>query len=139
MLEKNLGIQVKAFAYPYGLHNQTVRDVVKQAGYEVAFTVWGRRIAYGADPMIIGRYGIESTKPQVFEEAVNFKGAIEGSDDAGVMSAAAIMVIQPIDGETVSDSLPEIKSQPGDVWQCESQERHDADQRDRIGSGHLRS
>ena len=39
MLEKNLGIQIKAFAYPYGLHNQTVRDVVKQEGYEVAFTV----------------------------------------------------------------------------------------------------
>jgi hypothetical protein len=41
MLEKNLGIQIKAFAYPYGLHNQTVRDVVKEAGYEAAFTVWG--------------------------------------------------------------------------------------------------
>ena len=78
LLEKNLGIQIKAFAYPYGLHNQTVRDVVKQAGYEAAFTVWGRRIAYGADPMIIGRYAIESTKPKVFEEAVNFKGAVEG-------------------------------------------------------------
>ena len=47
LLEKNLGIQVKAFAYPYGLHNQTVRDVLKQAGYEAAFTVWGRRIATG--------------------------------------------------------------------------------------------
>ena len=74
MLEKNLGIQVKAFAYPYGLHNQTVRDVVKQAGYQAAFTVWGRRIAHGADPMIIGRYAIESTKPKVFEEAVKFRG-----------------------------------------------------------------
>ena len=109
MLEKNLGIQVKAFAYPYGLHNQTVRDVVKQAGYEAAFTVWGRRIGYGADPMTIGRYGIESTKPKVFEEAVNFTGAIEGGD-AGVMPAAATMVTQPKDGETVNDSLPEIKA-----------------------------
>ena len=109
MLEKNLGIQIKAFAYPYGLHNQTVRDVVKQAGYEAAFTVWGRRIAYGADPMIIGRYAIESTKPKVFEEALNFKGAVEGGN-AGVMPAAATMVTQPMDGETVSDSLPEIKA-----------------------------
>ncbi|HEY5741538.1 MAG TPA: polysaccharide deacetylase family protein [Terrimicrobiaceae bacterium] len=91
MLEKNLGIQIKAFAYPYGLHNQTVRDVVKQAGYEAAFTVWGRRIAYGADPMMIGRYAIESTKPKVFDEAVNFKGAVEGGN-AGVMPAAATMV-----------------------------------------------
>ena len=109
MLEKNLGIQIKAFAYPYGLHNQTVRDVVKQAGYEAAFTVWGRRIAYGADPMIIGRYAIESTKPKVFEEALNFKGAVEGGN-AGVMPAAATMITQPMDGETVSDSLPEIKA-----------------------------
>jgi len=109
LLEKNLGIQVKAFAYPYGLHNKTVRDVVKQAGYEAAFTVWGRRIARGADPMMMGRYAIESTKPEVFEEAVNFKGAVEG-DDASVMPAAATMVTQPMDGETVSDLFPEIKA-----------------------------
>jgi len=109
LLEKNLGIQVKAFAYPYGLHNKTVRDVVKQAGYEAAFTVWGRRIARGADPMMMGRYAIESTKPKVFEEAVNFKGAVEG-DDASVMPAAATMVTQPMDGETVSDLFPEIKA-----------------------------
>jgi len=109
LLEKNLGIQVKVFAYPYGLHNKTVRDVVKQAGYEAAFTVWGRRIARGADPMIMGRYAIESTKPKVFEEAVNFKGAVEG-DDASVMPAAATMVTQPMDGETVSDLFPEIKA-----------------------------
>jgi hypothetical protein len=109
LLEKNLGIQIKAFAYPYGLHNQTVRDVVKDAGYEAAFTVWGRRIAYGADPMEIGRYGIESTKPKVFEEAVNFTGAVEGGD-SGVIPAAAKIVTQPKDGETVNDSLPEIKA-----------------------------
>ena len=60
--------------------------------------------------MIIGRYAIESTKPKVFEEAVNFKGAIEGGDNVGVMPATATMVTQPMDGETVSDSLPEIKA-----------------------------
>jgi peptidoglycan/xylan/chitin deacetylase (PgdA/CDA1 family) len=109
ILEKNLGIQIKAFAYPYGVHNQTVRDVVKQAGFEAAFTVYGQRIAYGADPMVIGRYGIESTKPKVFEEAVNFTGAVEGGN-AGVMPASATMVTQPMDGETVTDALPEIKA-----------------------------
>jgi peptidoglycan/xylan/chitin deacetylase (PgdA/CDA1 family) len=109
LLEKKLGIQVKAFAYPYGLYNQTVREVVKQGGYEAAFTVWGRRIAYEADPMILGRYAIESTKPKVFEEALNFKGAVEG-DNAGAMPAAATMVTQPMDGETVKNSLPEIKA-----------------------------
>jgi peptidoglycan/xylan/chitin deacetylase (PgdA/CDA1 family) len=109
MLEKNLGIQVKAFAYPYGLHNETVRNVVKEAGYEVAFNVWGRRIAYGADPLLIGRYGIESTKPKIFEEALNFTGSVEGGN-ASVRPATTTMVTQPKDGETVSDSPAEIKA-----------------------------
>ena len=108
ILERNLGIQVKAFAYPYGLHNQSVRDVVKQAGYEAAFTVWGRRIAFGADPMTLGRYGIESTKPKVFAEALNFTGAVEGSDGE-VLPAAVTMITQPKDGETVNEP-PEIKA-----------------------------
>jgi hypothetical protein len=59
--------------------------------------------------MVIGRYGIESTKPKVFEEAVNFTGAVEGGN-AGVMPASATMVTQPMDGETVTDALPEIKA-----------------------------
>ncbi|HEY6676532.1 MAG TPA: polysaccharide deacetylase family protein [Terrimicrobium sp.] len=136
ILEKNLGIQIKAFAYPYGVHNQTVRDVVKQAGFEAAFTVYGQRIAHGADPMVIGRYGIESTKPKVFEEAVNFTGAVEGGN-AGVMPASATMVTQPMDGETVTDALSGNQSQPCHAWQCGPQERHHANQWARIGSGRL--
>ena len=58
--------------------------------------------------MTIGRYGIESTKPKVFEEALNFTGAVEGGD-AGVLPAAATMITQPKDGETVSEP-PEIKA-----------------------------
>jgi hypothetical protein len=30
--------------------------------------------------MTIGRYAIESTKPKVFEEALNFMGAVEGGN-----------------------------------------------------------
>ncbi len=44
-LEKNLGIKVDAFAYPYGTgsNDPHIRQVVKEAGYEVAFNVYGRR------------------------------------------------------------------------------------------------
>ncbi|HEY5768220.1 MAG TPA: polysaccharide deacetylase family protein [Terrimicrobium sp.] len=108
LLEKNLGIQVKAIAYPYGLHSDAVREAAKQAGYEAAFTVYGQRIGHGADPTIIGRYAIESTKPKVFEQAASFTGSVEGG--AGVMPAAVTMVTQPMEGETVSDPSPEIKA-----------------------------
>ena len=109
LLEQKLGIQVKAIAYPYGLHNDAVRDAVKEAGYEAAFTVYGQRIGPSADPTIIGRYAIESTKPKVFEEAAAFKGSVEGGG-VGAMPASVTMVTQPMDGETVSDSSPEIKA-----------------------------
>ena len=109
ILEKNLGIQVKAIAYPYGLHNEAVREAVKQAGYEAAFTVYGQRIGHGADATIIGRYAIESTKPKVFEQAATFTGSVDGGEGR-VMPAAITMVTQPMDGETVSDPSPEIKA-----------------------------
>ncbi|MFZ0710287.1 MAG: polysaccharide deacetylase family protein [Terrimicrobiaceae bacterium] len=109
LLEQHLGIQIKAIAYPYGLHNDPVREAVKQAGYEAAFTVYGQRIGYGAEPTMIGRYAIESTKPKVFEEAANFKGSVEGGG-ATAMPAAVTMVTQPMEGETVSDPSPEVKA-----------------------------
>ena len=109
LLEQKLGIQIKAIAYPYGLHNDAVRETVKQAGYEAAFTVYGQRIGHSAEATMIGRYAIESSKPKVFEEAANFKGSVEGGG-AGAMPAAVTMVTQPMDGETVSDPSPEIKA-----------------------------
>jgi len=109
-LEDKLGIQVTSLAYPYGLHNETVRGVAKEAGYEAAFTVYGQRVGHGADATMIGRYAIESTKPQVFQQAIAFTGPVGGSAGAAaVMPAAATMVTQPMDGETVSDPSPEIK------------------------------
>jgi peptidoglycan/xylan/chitin deacetylase (PgdA/CDA1 family) len=109
ILEQNLGIQVKAIAYPYGLHSEAVREAVKQAGYEVAFTVYGQRIGHSADPTTIGRYAIEPTKPKVFETAASFTGSVDGGE-GGVMPAAVTMVTQPMEGETVSDPSPEIKA-----------------------------
>jgi peptidoglycan/xylan/chitin deacetylase (PgdA/CDA1 family) len=109
ILEQNLGIQVKAIAYPYGLHNEAVREAVKQAGYEAAFTVYGQRIGHAADPTMIGRYAIESTKPKVFETAASFTGSVDGGQGS-VMPAAVTMVTQPMEGETVSDPSPEIKA-----------------------------
>jgi peptidoglycan/xylan/chitin deacetylase (PgdA/CDA1 family) len=55
MLEQQLGISVKALAYPYGNHNEKVRAAAVAAGYEACFTVYGQRITYHSSPVQIVR------------------------------------------------------------------------------------
>jgi peptidoglycan/xylan/chitin deacetylase (PgdA/CDA1 family) len=114
ILEQKLGIKVKTLAYPYGNHNELVREVAMQAGYEAAFSVYGKHLRHNDDAAMIGRYAISSREPANFNNAVNFAGAAVPSS-AGTQSetvempAAGGMVTQPMKDETISDPKPEIK------------------------------
>jgi hypothetical protein len=109
MLEQKLGIPVGAVAYPYGVHNQRIRAAAMDAGYEVAFTTYGQRVSYHTPADQIGRYAIESGKPQIFEDAMRMIG---GSGDAGTVrtNASATMVTVPAEGAVVSDPQPLVKA-----------------------------
>jgi peptidoglycan/xylan/chitin deacetylase (PgdA/CDA1 family)/uncharacterized low-complexity protein len=109
MLEQKLGIPVGAVAYPYGVHNQKIRAAAMDAGYEVAFTTYGQRVSYHTPADQIGRYAIESGKPQIFEDAMRMIG---GSGDGGTVrtNASATMLTVPADGAVVSDSRPVVKA-----------------------------
>ena len=131
LLEQHLGIQIKAIAYPYGLHNDPVREAVKQAGYEAAFTVYGQRIGYGADPTMIGRYAIESTKPKVFEEAANFTGSVEGGG-RNRHARRGHHGYTANGGRDRKRPKPGSESQPCHAGQCGSQECDHADKRCRL-------
>lgn len=113
LIEQKLGIQVKTIAYPYGLHNEVVREVVKEAGYEGGFTVYGQHMSHGGDPTQLGRFAVDSKNSEIFTKRVlAFPAA--GSSPAGgaataVMPASATMMTQPAEGEVVTASEPEIK------------------------------
>ena len=114
MLEQNLGISVKAFAYPYGNHNEEVRRITMESGYEAAFTVYGQRLSHGSAPDQLGRYAIESMHPKIFEDAIKMVGGGGGGGEAGgpyvTAPAASSMITQPQDNEVVTDPLPTIKA-----------------------------
>jgi hypothetical protein len=112
MLEQQLGISVKAVAYPYGNHNEKVRAAALAAGYEACFTVYGQRITYHSSPEQLGRYAIESAKPQIFQAALKMVGGGGGGDDGSTTGqlAAASMVTQPMEGETITDPQPTLKA-----------------------------
>lgn len=115
-LEQHLGISVKALAYPYGNHNEEIRTIAMQAGYEAAFTVYGQRLTYHSPADQLGRYAMDSTKPKIFTDAMAMigGGAGESGATAGAAAvgqlAAASMVTVPHEGETVRESKPAIKA-----------------------------
>ena len=114
-LEKQLGIKVNCIAYPYGVYSQKVRDLVKEAGYEAGFTVYGQRISYSTPAFdIIGRYAVEQSNPKIFQESLTMTGGGTGGAPASGPStaqlAATSMVTVPAQGETIANSKPLIKA-----------------------------
>ena len=115
VLEKQLGIKVNALAYPFGKYNEKVRAVIKAAGYEAAFTVYGQRLSYSAPPYdLLGRYAVDQNDPKIFKDALSMTGGGSGGAPPSVSSmaqmASASMITQPMQGETVTNSKPLIKA-----------------------------
>ncbi len=54
-LEDALGQRVSAFCYPYGAYDARVREVVQEAGFDVAFTVDLGGVKFGDDPYQLKR------------------------------------------------------------------------------------
>jgi peptidoglycan/xylan/chitin deacetylase (PgdA/CDA1 family) len=98
LLESRLGIPIRTFAYPFGVNNARVQEVGLEAGYEALFTVVGKKVGRDAPAAAIGRYVIQSDKPEVFRMATNF-GAAQGV--VATASAPGIPV-QPAHGSTLA-------------------------------------
>src|SRR6201998_4816188 len=110
-LEDKLGIKVIAFAFPYGFHNEVVRKTAKDAGYEMQFTVYGRRMDINVPPDQIGRYAIDSLKGDVFKAALDF--GTSDSTQPGVETsqlASAAMLTEPLNDQHITEPKPAIKA-----------------------------
>jgi len=114
MLENKLGIKVNAFAYPYGKYNEKALEMVKEAGYEAAFTVYGQQLRTSSPYNLLGRYAVEASKPQIFGDAMKMIGGgvspSTSQEPAYQELAAASMVTKPMDGEAIKDPKPLIKA-----------------------------
>ena len=113
VLEQRLGIRVNAIAYPFGSHSPEARAIVKEAGYEAAFTVYGQRLGYGSPAEQLGRYAVEASKPQIFESALKMIGGGVSSvaeESTLTMNAASSMITEPMEGETITNPKPTLKA-----------------------------
>jgi len=120
ILEQKLGIKIVAFAFPYGTHNEVVRKMAMEAGYQALFTVYGQHMAIDAPADQLGRYAVESMHPDVFKMAVNFgnnDGVGPGVEAAQLASAA--MVTQPMNEEKIPNTRPVIKANLASMGEVE--------------------
>jgi peptidoglycan/xylan/chitin deacetylase (PgdA/CDA1 family) len=79
IIEKHIGGKCAVFAYPVGGHNQRVRELVKEAGYDAAFTAYGQRVTHGASQDRVGRYSWSARRPQDMKQAFDFNGPIDSA------------------------------------------------------------
>ncbi len=125
MIEKQLGIKVNAFAYPFGKYNQKARELVKAAGYEAAFTVYGQRLTHSSPYDLLGRYAVETDKPKIFEDAMAMIGGGVPASEAGPSTsvaqlAATSMVTEPQDGAVITNPTPKIKANLATMGEIEA-------------------
>ncbi len=113
-LEQKLGLQVNAFAVPFGYYNDTVKEAAKRGRFEAVFTVYGQKLTYGSPNDSLGRYMIEANKPKVFESAISFGGSSSGGSAPITDIPLYSLNPQPADGATAS-SKPLIKANLGAV------------------------
>ncbi len=115
LIEQKLGIRVLSHAYPYGNYNDTVREIISEAEYEAAFTVYGKHLDYNSETDTLGRYAIEERKLEVFQASLKFSAptvtASSGPSSSGPAAqlAGSSMVTEPVDGSTINDPNPTLK------------------------------
>lgn len=104
IIEEQLGIEVTTFAYPYGVSNELARQIGTEAGYDALFNVHGRKITFESDHDTLGRYVVESTKPEVFRMAVNF------GTGTGRSLPVAEGATTPANGATIATRQPLLRA-----------------------------
>ena len=110
ILEDKLGLKIIAFAFPYGFHNEVVRKTATEAGYELQFTVYGQHMGIEAAADQIGRYAVDSAKPEVFKSALDFGAANGAPGVEETQLASASMVTEPMDNAHITNPKPTIKA-----------------------------
>jgi peptidoglycan/xylan/chitin deacetylase (PgdA/CDA1 family) len=115
VMEQKLAIKILSHAYPYGNYNDTVREIIGEAEYSAAFTVYGKHIDYNSEMDTLGRYAIEEKKPEVFEASLKFgpptvtAASAPSSAGPAAQLAGSSMIAEPADGSIIGDPNPTLK------------------------------
>lgn len=92
LLRDRLGVDVTAFAYPYGRprrhHSDATRQIASATGFETAVAIWFRRVAPGMDRYCIPRFAIQQDDLKMLEAKIEGRMDVVGRWQAGAPSWA---------------------------------------------------
>ncbi|MCB1227733.1 MAG: polysaccharide deacetylase family protein [Verrucomicrobiales bacterium] len=118
-LERNLGVDVTSFAYPYGNYNETIRDMASQVGYRTMVTVNGSKTSWETPLGELNRFIIHGVNDGVFKLATTFRGRgnldsarftmADAKDDQG----EPLVRMRPGFDEVITDRQPLIEASLG--------------------------
>lgn len=57
LIEENIGRQIKSFAYPYGIYDHEIIDLVKEAGFDLAFITEAK--TFNPSPYTVRRFTVK--------------------------------------------------------------------------------
>jgi peptidoglycan/xylan/chitin deacetylase (PgdA/CDA1 family) len=112
------GAVVKTFAYPFGIYNDRVLEIAKEAGYEACFTVNGKKTGWEEKDLEIGRYVVHGTTLANFDPALDFGGGAvttggrkllaEQKTEDGT-SQGPLVAVKPDANSVVASRLPMVE------------------------------
>lgn len=76
LLEKRLGFPIRYFAYPRGRYTPTARQLIREAGYELALSMDDGFLSVKTDPFIVPRVGVDRTHSPGEFRAIHTDAAI---------------------------------------------------------------
>ncbi len=115
-LEKNLGVPVTSFAYPYGNVNDVVVDTTLQVGYESGVTVSPQKVTWETHMGRISRYIIHGDSDGNFKLATSFRGRGELGNsrfmlaDAKDAAGNSLVDLKPAPDQVITDRRPTIEA-----------------------------
>lgn len=115
-LEKNLGIAVTSFAYPYGNHNDDILQTTQQVGYETAVTVSPQKVTWDTSPVKLSRYIIHGDSDTNFKMATSFRGRGDVGNSRFLLADAKdaqgnnLVDLKPAPNEIIADRRPVIEA-----------------------------
>ncbi len=115
-LEKNLGVPMMSFAYPYGNHNEDIMKATMEAGYAAAVTVSPQKTSWDSEMGRISRYIIHGDSDTNFKMATSFnsRGSLGSANviasDARTEDGSNLVDLMPRPDSTIVERRPLISA-----------------------------